>query len=71
MILLLIEKREKLDDIIAKLQPHMTSLMKPHPQALSCDQWWNAVCVVMDGTIEIIESGCGLSLGAEAMIGQL
>ena len=68
MLLLLVEKRERLDDVINKLQPSFTSLARPHPPE-SCDYHMKAVCVVLDGTVEVIETANGLSLGCGALIG--
>ncbi|CAI8045298.1 Protein MMS22-like [Geodia barretti] len=59
MMLVLLEKKERLDDVIAKLQPALSSLVKPHPPE-SRDHQWKAVGVVLDGTVEVIESGLEL-----------
>ena len=66
MMLVLLEKKERLDDVIVKLQPALSSLVKPHPPE-SRDHQWKAVGVVLDGTVEVIESG--LELGAGNLIG--
>ena len=68
MMLVLVEKRERLDDVIAKLQPALNSLVKPHPPE-SRDHQWNAVGVVLEGILEVMESG--LELGACNLIGQI
>lgn len=67
MLLLLVEKEERLDDVISKLQPSLTSLVKPRlPE--SCDHQRRAVGVVLDATVEVMECKNGLRLGGGALI---
>ena len=67
ILLLLVEKKEDLDDVISKLQPALISLVKPHPPECS-DHQWRTVGVVLEGTAEVMEAG--LHLGAGNLIGQ-
>ena len=66
-MLILLEKRQRLDDVIAKLHPALASLVKPCPPE-SHDHQWKTVGVVLDGTVELMETG--LDLGAGNLIGE-
>lgn len=68
MLLLMEEKGEKFDSVIKKLQPSFDSLAKPHPPELRGSQW-KSLDVVLDGTMEVMETREGISLGAGELIG--
>ena len=67
MMLLLLGKRETLDDLVTKLKPALTSIVKPHPPE-SCTSQWKAVSVILEGTVQVVEAG--LDLGAGNLIGE-
>lgn len=67
MMLLLLRKQERLDDVISKLQPALDAIVKPPPK-ISHDQWLHTLSVVMEGTVEVIE--VGREYGATALISQ-
>ena len=68
MLLLMEKKGEKFDDVIKKLHPAFDSLAKPHPPELR-DSQLRSLDVVLDGTMEVMETREGISLGAGELIG--